>query len=187
MTSFTAKVIGKSILLNWHTSTETNNFGFNIEREIFKPQSSVNKWETIGFVFGNGNSNLQRDYSFIDDDPDGFFQIKYRLKQIDIDGEIEYSKVISVKYSLNNFELYQNYPNPFNPSTTISYNIPETGRVVLTLYDILGQSIKKFVNEIKESGTHTINFDAIELNSGTYIYQIEFNGLTQSRKMTLIK
>ena len=85
------------------------------------------------------------------------------------------------------FELYQNYPNPFNPTTTIKFNLPEAGMVKLTLFNILGQQIRTLVNEFQESGVHTINFDATELNSGMYIYKIESGSFTQTRKMTLIK
>jgi len=55
------------------------------------------------------------------------------------------------------------------------------------LFNILGQEIKTLVNEFKESGVHTINFDASELNSGMYVYKLEVGSFTQTRKMTLIK
>jgi hypothetical protein len=88
---------------------------------------------------------------------------------------------------VNKFELSQNYPNPFNPTTTIRFNLPEAGNVKLTLFNILGQEIKTLVNEVKEAGTYTINFNASELNSGMYIYKIETGSFTQTRKMTLVK
>ena len=87
----------------------------------------------------------------------------------------------------NEFSLEQNFPNPFNPSTSIRFNLPESGMVKLTLFNILGQEIKTLVNEFKESGVHTINFNASELNSGIYIYKIDSGSFTQTRKMTLIK
>ncbi|MDP2365252.1 MAG: T9SS type A sorting domain-containing protein, partial [Ignavibacteria bacterium] len=119
----------------------------------------------------------------------------YRLKQIDNDGQFEYSKTIVVDFNgVKKFELSQNYPNPFNPTTTIRFNIPEAGNVKLTLFNILGQEIRTLVNEYKESGVHTINLNASELNSGMYIYQltihsdkIEAGSFTQTRKMTLVK
>ena len=85
------------------------------------------------------------------------------------------------------YELTQNYPNPFNPTTTIGFNLQEAGIVKLTLFNILGQELRTLVNEYKESGVHTINFDASDLNSGMYIYKIESGSFTQTRKMTLIK
>ena len=80
------------------------------------------------------------------------------------------------------FELSQNYPNPFNPTTTIKFSLPEAGNVKLTLFNILGQEVKTLVNESKESGVHTINFDASELNSGMYIYKLEAAHLLKQEK-----
>jgi len=85
------------------------------------------------------------------------------------------------------FELTQNYPNPFNPVTTIKFSLPESGNVKLTIYNLLGEQVEEPINEFKNAGVHTINFNASELNSGVYIYKIESNGFVQSRKMTLIK
>ncbi len=85
------------------------------------------------------------------------------------------------------YTLLQNYPNPFNPITKIQFSIPDPGNVNLIVYNLLGQEVKTLVNEFKESGTYTINFDAVGLNSGVYIYKIESSGFTQTRKMTLLK
>ena len=90
------------------------------------------------------------------------------------------------KISLD-FALFQNYPNPFNPSTTIRFNLPEASIVKLTIFNILGQEIRTLVNEFRESGVNTINFDASDLNSGMYIYKIEAGDFVQTRKMTLLK
>ena len=95
--------------------------------------------------------------------------------------------VENVEPIVTDFKLFQNYPNPFNPVTTIRFNLPEAGNVKLTLYNILGQELKTLVNEFKESGVHTINFDATDLNSGMYIYKLEAGSFVQTRKMTLIK
>jgi hypothetical protein len=144
-------------------------------------------WEKLGFVNGHGNSNSPKDYSFVDDEVSAG-KYSYRLKQIDNDGRFEYSKTIEVDMNgVKKYELTQNYPNPFNPTTAISYVLPQAGMVRLTLYNILGQKIRTLVNEVKEAGTHTFNFDASDLNSGMYIYKIESGSFTQTRKMTLVK
>lgn len=104
--------------------------------------------------------------------------------------DIQWPGATAVDDNLNNpldFALSQNYPNPFNPSTKIQFSIPEPGNVKLIIYNLLGQEIKKLVNEFKESGAHSVNFDAIDLNSGVYIYKLESNGFIQTRKMTLLK
>ena len=185
LTSFSATTIGSAVKLSWNTATEINNYGFEVERKTKDEKSKT--WEKIGFVNGNGNSNSPKDYSFVDDKVSAG-KYSYRLKQIDNDGQFEYYKTIEVDMNgIKKFELSQNYPNPFNPSTTIKFNLPEAGSVTLTLFNILGQQIRTLVNEFKESGVHTINFDASELNSGMYIYKIESGLFTQTRKMTLVK
>lgn len=191
LTSFSAKIIGKTILLKWQTATEINNFGFEIERAL-SATMPLQGWETIGFVNGNGNSNSIKDYSFIDKHPEGVGEIKYRLKQIDNDGKFEYSDIININLSVNDFELFQNYPNPFNPTTTISFKLPIAGNVTLKIYDILGIEIETLVDEYKAAGAYSILFNSQSiLPSGVYIYKIEIKNndllYTMNRKMTLIK
>ncbi|MEO8231924.1 MAG: T9SS type A sorting domain-containing protein [Ignavibacteriota bacterium] len=192
LTSFSATTIGKDVKLSWNTATEINNYGFDVERAS-SSTTPLRVWEKIGFVNGNGNSNSSKDYSFVDDLSAGkpayrTGRYSYRLKQIDNDGQFEYSKTIEVDMNgVKKFELSQNYPNPFNPATTISFSLPEASNVKLTLYNLLGQEVETLVNGFTESGIHTVNFNASQLNSGIYIYKIETNGLTQTRKMTLVK
>ena len=187
LTSFSAAVIGKDVKLSWNTATEINNFGFEIERSVISNGVRNLNWEKIGFVNGNGNSNSPKSYSFVDDKVTAG-KYSYRLKQIDNDGQYEYSKTIEVDVNgVKEYKLTQNYPNPFNPTTTIQYILPQAGMVKLTLYNILGQEIRTLVNEMKEAGTHTINIDASDLNSGMYIYKIESGSFVQTRKMTLVK
>jgi photosystem II stability/assembly factor-like uncharacterized protein len=85
------------------------------------------------------------------------------------------------------FNLAQNYPNPFNPTTTIQYLIPENGTVKLTVYNALGEAVRTLVNNYKEAGTYTINFNASNLSSGIYYYRINAGEFSASKKMILIK
>ena len=193
--SFTAKIIGKRIHLSWQTATEINNYGFEIERMSDVKGQKSEEWVILGFVNGNGNSNSQKDYTFIDNNPVGSGEIKYRLKQIDNNGKFEYSSVINVFFSVNDFELYQNYPNPFNPNTTISWQSPVDGIVSIKIYDILGNELKELINEFKSAGKQEIKFETNHINygmaSGVYIYKIEIKNnellYTMNKKMTLIK
>lgn len=85
------------------------------------------------------------------------------------------------------YKLDQNYPNPFNPNTRISYSIKEEGLVSLKVFNILGQEVATLVNEVKSPGKYYVNFDAKNMSSGIYIYKIETNGFTQTKKMTLLR
>jgi len=184
---FSAILKNGKVILNWRTETEVNNYGFEIERSKMSEVNSQTKWTKLGFVEGNGNSNSPKNYSFNDENVNAG-KYTYRLKQIDTDGNIEYCKTIEVDLgSPEKFELIQNYPNPFNPTTTISFTLPESGNINLTVYNIIGEQVAQLFNGYKVAGIYTIDFNASELNSGIYIYKIEANGLTKSRKMMLVK
>ncbi|MFC2135965.1 T9SS type A sorting domain-containing protein [Bacteroidota bacterium] len=88
---------------------------------------------------------------------------------------------------ITDYILYQNYPNPFNPSTTINYQIPQEGFVTIKVYNIIGNEITTLVNENKNAGRHSLEFDARNLASGVYIYTIRSSGYLQSKKMILLK
>ena len=199
LTSFTSSVIENDVTLSWQTATETNNQGFQIERRKTQDERSED-WNSIGFVNGNGTTTEPQSYSFADKNLEaGRYQ--YRLKQIDFDGTFEYSNVIEVEIvGPLKFSLEQNYPNPFNPSTKIKYTIPtspssspfakgrnEVGFVTLKVYDVLGKEIVTLVNEEKPSGHYEINFDASNLASGIYYYQLRAGEFVETKKMTLLK
>ncbi|MFZ2325087.1 MAG: T9SS type A sorting domain-containing protein [Ignavibacteriaceae bacterium] len=80
-----------------------------------------------------------------------------------------------------------NFPNPFNPATTIYYSIKEPSFVSVKVFDLIGQEVADLVNEEKESGSHSINFNASNLPSGIYIYTIKAGSFNQTRKMILMK
>lgn len=88
---------------------------------------------------------------------------------------------------VNNFELQQNYPNPFNPETLISFSIPKSEFVNLSVYNLLGEELIELVNEFKVAGNHKISFNASDLSTGMYIYQIKAGEFSAAKKMMLIK
>ncbi|MBI2419230.1 MAG: T9SS type A sorting domain-containing protein [Ignavibacteriales bacterium] len=85
------------------------------------------------------------------------------------------------------YALDQNYPNPFNPATTISYQLPKAGIVTLKIYDMLGKEVKVLVNEYKESGKYTAEFNGAGLASGVYVYRLDCNDFSATKKLTLLK
>ncbi len=87
----------------------------------------------------------------------------------------------------NIYKLEQNYPNPFNPSTNISFTIPVSENVEITVYNILGKKVSDITNKKFTKGTHTVSFDASHLASGFYLYQINTNSFISTKKMILIK
>ncbi|MBU2492920.1 MAG: T9SS type A sorting domain-containing protein [Bacteroidetes bacterium] len=87
----------------------------------------------------------------------------------------------------SSYSLYQNYPNPFNPTTNIKFSIPQSGIVTLKIFNVLGQEVAVLNNNFLQAGTHNFSFDAGNLSSGVYIYQITANNFVSSKKMLLIK
>jgi len=85
------------------------------------------------------------------------------------------------------YKLSQNYPNPFNPITRIKFDIPQKGFVSLKIFDVLGREVKSLVSEMKSPGSYSVDFNAVGLSSGLYIYRLETNGFIDTKKMVLIK
>ncbi len=104
---------------------------------------------------------------------------------------ISYEKPTSIDdnqiTTITNFELFTNYPNPFNPTTTIAYQIPVDGVVTLKVLDVLGREVTTLVDEYKSKGKYNITFNASNLTSGIYIYQIKAGSFTKANKMILLK
>ena len=181
LTSFIAKPLKTEILLEWSTSSEKNNHGFDIER------NSGENYTVIGFVSGHGTTTEIKNYFFSDKNLQAG-TYKYRLKQIDYNGTSRYSEeVIAELTAPLTFNLGQNYPNPFNTSTRISFEIPNTSNVKLVVFDLLGKEVITLVDEEKKAGYYEIIFDASALSSGTYYYKIISNGFSKTKKMVLLK
>ena len=85
------------------------------------------------------------------------------------------------------FRLEQNYPNPFNPSTTIRFAVPKASHVTIQIYDVLGRQVATLVDEEYQAGVYKVVFEAGDLTSGLYIYRIQTEAFTQSRKLMLLK
>ena len=181
--SFSASVFGNDVNLSWVTASETNNFGFEVERT--DARNSV--WNKVGFVFGNGTSTELNYYSFTDQSvPVG--QYLYRLKQIDLDGSFDYSDQVEVDIiSATNYVLMQNYPNPFNPSTRISFSIPQSGFASVKVYDVLGNEVATIIDKELSAGSYEIQFNASGLTSGVYYYTLKSGNFVQSKKMILLR
>ena len=85
------------------------------------------------------------------------------------------------------FRLSQNFPNPFNPNTTINYSIANPGLVTVKIFNVLGEEILQLVNEYKNSGSYSVNFDASKLSSGIYFYTLDSGSFVSTKKMIVLK
>jgi aminopeptidase N len=193
LTSFTVKVNAGSVILKWKTATEINNRGFEIERaKVSENIDALNpgqiSFSTMGFVTGNGSSTTTKEYSFTDK-ISSFGKYIYRLKQVDYNGSCQYSSNVQVSAGAkpSSFTLNQNYPNPFNPSTTIRFEVPKSSRIKLTVYNMLGKAVRVLSDAIFEEGVYEKTFDAKDMASGVYVYELKTDNVLLRQKMVLQK
>lgn len=188
LTSFTANQKNNFVELNWKTSTETNNRGFEIERKL-KNQN----WTTIGFKEGNGTALEPVDYNF----SDNIFalnytgKILYRLKQIDNDGSFKYSMMVAADVISipEKTELEQNFPNPFNPATTIRFKLMNESKVTLKIFDVLGKEVLTLVDAELLPGNHEyqLHKDQLKTSSSVYFYELRTDNFREAKKFILMK
>jgi len=183
LTSFTAEANKNNVILKWSTSTELNNNGFEIQRKF-----EENDYLTIGFVKGEGTTIDPKEYYYIDEDLAND-KYDYRLKQIDYNGRYEYSDEVEVEVvNVNEFDLSQNYPNPFNPSTEIEFSLPEdVSNVKLLIYNALGEKVAELVNTALTAGKYQYQWNAKNVATGMYIYELRTDEFVAVKKMVLMK
>jgi hypothetical protein len=194
LASFTAtQQSSNSVLLRWMTLSETNNYGF----EVQKAPAGANTFVTIenSFVPGHGTTIVPQQYSYLDRTATPGRWL-YRLKQIDLGGPVHYSEPIQIDVttSVENivsqpvaFSLGQNFPNPFNPTTEITYSIPKESRTTLEVFTVLGQKVMTLVDRVMPEGSYTERLDASKLPSGIYLYKLTAAGHFATKRMTVIK
>ncbi|MEJ2618176.1 MAG: T9SS type A sorting domain-containing protein, partial [Ignavibacteriaceae bacterium] len=188
LVSFTANIAKGTAVLSWKTATENNNSGFEVERSL-----DGKNFVKVGFVRGHGTTAKMNTYEF-SDKLQNAGEFYYRLKQIDFNGTYKYSDVVKAASMVpKSFSLSQNYPNPFNPTTVINYDLPVASKVVLKVYDILGNEVATLVNKEEAAGSYQIVFNSVntannkQLSSGVYFYRITAGNFTSIKKMMLLK
>ncbi|MFA7361287.1 MAG: endonuclease [Candidatus Kapaibacterium sp.] len=187
LSSFVSNIQNRNIKLNWVTETEMNNSGFNVERAEVRSQNL--EFSNIGFINGHGTVNTPTNYSFEDRNLQTG-RYKYRLKQIDHNGNYEYFELNGdVEIGVpKKFDLSQNYPNPFNPVTKINFDLPVDGRVSILIYDVTGREVARIINnEFKKAGYYTTDFNAGSLSSGVYFYSMSTENFRAAKKMVVLK
>ena len=181
-----------SYYLSYYQDKETTKLLYSLRRDAL--YSSRN--DTIYWSFVEGTENLPIYFSptgFYDDRNMNNIFIEPGRKELFL-GTAEgiYKTLIITDVKENDkkdldFSLSQNYPNPFNPVTTISYKIVGIQDVKLTVYDILGREIATLVNEQQQPGSYQVRWDATNVASGIYFYQLNTGGFIDTRKMILVK
>ena len=192
LTSFTARLPGSmSVALRWSTVSETNNYGFYVQRRPADEAAFVELPNS--FVPGHGTTIEHHEYSYTDNHAIAG-RSYYRLKQVDLDGTAHFSDPVQVSTAAAvpevvpvEFALRQNFPNPFNPTTEIRYEIRDVGFVSLKVYDVLGREVATLVSENLAAGRYKAQWDATGMASGIYFYRLQSDNRVETRKAFLIK
>lgn len=177
---FTAKAVDRNSNLDWSTASEKNSAMFVVERS-----TDGNEFEAIGTQKAAGNSASVKYYSFIDKNAAGlgFDKLYYRIKQIDQDGNFDYSKVRAVSFTaLDDILVNHIGPNPFRNELHVDFDLPVADKVVMSLFDVSGQVVKSMeFNGVKGNNAHTLK--AADLATGVYFLKIVSGGYTYTEKV----
>jgi hypothetical protein len=196
----TTAVIGQPVVFS-ATLIDNDNSGKGVSNQslkFYKISPGTREGDTARVYIGSGttNSNGVASVQY----PLGW-EDQYNSISVSFTGDVNYSPKSGIgKFTITvvgveknqmdiptKFDLLQNYPNPFNPTTTINYQLPQDGFVTIKVFDILGKEVATLVDENKQAGYYSANFDAGKLTSGIYFYTIRVNNYIESKKMMLLK
>lgn len=188
LSSFDAYTTENGVDLRWSTASETNADHWEIERCV----NGSGQFETIAHLPAR-NSATGATYQFADRHGSMGTTYDYRLIDVDVSGArtIHPNSATALfggyPAAVLEYKLADAYPNPFNPSTTISFAIPEAGHVELKIFDLSGREISVLVNGAVAAGSHSVDWNAESLPSGTYFYTMKSANYTASKKLLLLK
>jgi hypothetical protein len=158
---------------------------------VLRSRSSAGRYEKINRQLIPGRRDGQ--YVFVDDRVEAGGRYYYKLEDIALDGQVTLHGSVSVDVAApQEYMLQQNYPNPFNPTTQIRYELPSKGHVTLSIYNSLGQEVRRLVDREQPAGYHLVTWNGRDQNgkqvpSGVYHYRLQVGDFVSTRKMTMAK
>jgi Secretion system C-terminal sorting domain len=150
-------------------------------RKFEKEFTDFSKWEIMKLDYNNINKVIIKTRTMSNNGLADFNFDNFSFSSEVISEQKDNPKVTQ------DWTLSQNYPNPFNPSTVFTYQVPYRSYVTIKVYDVIGNEISTIVDEEKNAGSYSLTFNAINLPSGIYIYQLISNEYKLTKKMILIK
>jgi hypothetical protein len=189
LTTFEAIAGDGEVTLHWRTESETNNDHFM----LYKRVAGNEDFGVLAQIPGQGTTSTPHEYEFVDRQVVNGVTYEYQISDVDINGvETIHDLIVSATPFSGasvptEYALHQNYPNPFNPYTTISYDVKEHGFVTLKVFDVLGREVVTLVDGSQDASPYSVEFDATDLASGIYFYQLKVNDFTDLKKMVVLK
>ncbi len=188
LVSFDAEYENGVIRLRWATLSEFSNAGFAVERSL-----DGKYWLDIAWEHGRGTTAVRQEYEFIDDVqrlPYVPEMLYYRLKQVDREGDYEYSPVVGVRVQVLpvGARLLGNFPNPFRQETTIQFELGEDIPVILTVVDANGRTVERYDSPGSlRAGRYSIPLRSTNLPAGIFFYYLRLPETLLSGKMTVLR
>ncbi len=175
-----------AVRLTWSTASETNNAGFEVQQRT----GTDGAFRELGFVAGTGTTTEAQTYGFtVEDLPAGTHT--FRLRQLDFDGQGTLSPTVETTIEVRGrYALTAPAPNPFAPgrASTMTLTVPETQRVTVAVYNVLGQRVATlFDGTLEANDARELTLPARGLASGVYLYRVQGEGFTATRRATLVR
>jgi hypothetical protein len=178
--------------ISWYVLTDPNGAKYEVEystNSSFYGSTVVSNLSSSNLELANLNNGVKYYWRVRSKNNEGIYSDYSKVATFTPDGTSSTDGTVEIPQK---FEVAQNYPNPFNPSTVINFGIPERDIVTAKIYDILGREIRTLLNEEKEAGVHSLQWNGNDnfgqkVTSGTYILRVTAGSKAQSIKMLLMK
>ena len=183
-----------AVRLTWRTAAEQGNAGFEVQRREGQ-RGGVEAWERVGYVASQapgGTTSEPQVYRLTDDEvPYSADSLRYRLRQVDLDGSATLTDPITiVRGGVSSLQLEETYPNPARGGVTVRYAVPERagaeGEVRLRLYDVLGRRVRS-VMAGPGAGRHETQLSVDDLASGVYILRLTAGSTSETQRLTVVR
>jgi hypothetical protein len=185
LTSFGGITAEDDVRLTWRTASETNNAGFTVQRQV----DTESGWTAVGFVESQapgGTTAEPQSYHYTDSGLPYADTLRYRLQQVDVNGEVEVIEPVTITRSTDDLELKPTFPNPACTQAMVRIGIPDRQNVRLTLYDVMGRQVRTLYNGVL-GGRKEMQVNLSGLSSGTYFLQLQVGKQTRTQQVTVVR
>ena len=193
MAGVEAQVQKESVLLQWQTTSETNNAGFYVEHrrlptDTTKTATASSEWQRRGFVEGAGTTNDPQQYQHKIADL-GYGRHAFRLHQVDTDGDVAYSQTVKTQLRLeSSHAVGAPYPNPVHQRATLDVTVRKAQPVTIEMYDVLGRRVQTvYKDDLAGQKTQRVRIRTSGLSSGHYFLRVTGDDFSEVRRMTVVK